>query len=125
MLKLNCYLLPHTGESAVHDTSGPTTKDKESQISLSCPNNTRYKVNSQPTLWLHEVCLEVLTVHGNELRLIWAKAFPLLCRASDIAAVEIIFDDFSYDAVLFRDSNLPPPSWRRADALRVKPWSQV
>ena len=30
----------------------------------------------QPTLWLHDLCLEVLTVHGNELRLFGAKAFP-------------------------------------------------
>ncbi len=32
----------------------------------------------QPTLWLHDLCLEVLTVHGIELRLFWAKSFPLL-----------------------------------------------
>ncbi len=37
------------------------------------PNNCR-----QPTLWLHDLCLEVLTVHGIELRLFGAKAFPLL-----------------------------------------------
>ena len=45
----------------------------------------------QPTLWLNDLCLEVLTVHGIELRLFWAKAFPIhsydYCRASDIAAV--------------------------------------
>ena len=32
----------------------------------------------QPTLWLHDLCLKVLTVHGTELRLFWVKAFPLL-----------------------------------------------
>ena len=32
----------------------------------------------QPTLWLQDLCLEVLTVHGNELHLFGAKAFPLL-----------------------------------------------
>ncbi len=32
----------------------------------------------QPTLWLHDLCLEVLTLHGIELRLFWAKAFPLV-----------------------------------------------
>ncbi len=32
----------------------------------------------QPTLWLHDLCLKVLTVHGTELRLFGAKAFPLL-----------------------------------------------
>ena len=30
----------------------------------------------QPTLWLHDLCLEFLTVHGNELRLFGAKASP-------------------------------------------------
>ena len=31
----------------------------------------------KPTLLLHDLCLEVLTVHCNELRLFEAKAFPL------------------------------------------------
>ncbi len=31
----------------------------------------------QPTLWLHDLCLEVLIVHGNELRLFGARAFSL------------------------------------------------
>ena len=36
------------------------------------------KVKQQP-IWLHDVWLEVLTVvHGNELRLFWAKASTLL-----------------------------------------------
>ncbi len=30
----------------------------------------------QPTLWLHDLCLEVLTVHGIELHLLRAKAVP-------------------------------------------------
>ena len=30
----------------------------------------------QPTLYLHNLCLEVLTVHGTELRLFGAKVFP-------------------------------------------------
>ena len=37
------------------------------------PNYSR-----QPTLWLHDLCLEVLTVNVNELRLFGAKAFTLL-----------------------------------------------
>ncbi len=37
------------------------------------PNGCR-----QPTLWLHELCLEVLAAHGTELELFGAKAFPLL-----------------------------------------------
>ncbi len=32
----------------------------------------------QPTHLLHDLCLEVLTVHGLELRLFVTKAFPLL-----------------------------------------------
>ncbi len=34
--------------------------------------------SKQPTLWLHYLCTEVLTVHGNELRLFGVKAFPLI-----------------------------------------------
>ena len=46
----------------------------------------------QSTLLLHDLCLEVLTVHGIELRLFWDKAFNLLIlpyytRSSDIATV--------------------------------------
>ena len=45
--------------------AGPKARD---------PNHCR-----QPTLArLHDLCLEVLTVHGIELRLFWAKAFTLL-----------------------------------------------
>ena len=32
----------------------------------------------QLTLWLHDLCLEVLTVQGTDFRLFGAKAFPLL-----------------------------------------------
>ncbi len=32
----------------------------------------------QPTLRLHDLCLEVLNVHGIELSLFWDKAFLLL-----------------------------------------------
>ncbi len=32
----------------------------------------------QPTLWLHDLYLEVLTVHGTELHLFGVKTFPLL-----------------------------------------------
>ena len=41
------------------------------------------------------------------------------CAIAYIAAVGIIFNVFSYDAVLSRDSNQSPPR-RRADALRAK-----
>ena len=52
----------------------------------------------QPTLLLHDLHLEVLIVHGIELRLFWAKAFPLLLMLR-IAAVGTTFNVFSYDAV--------------------------
>ena len=51
-------------------------------------------------------------MHGNELRLFWAKE-------PDKVAVGTIFNVFSYDALLSRDSNLSLPR-RRADALRVE-----
>ncbi len=35
------------------------------------PNHCR-----QPTLWLHDIFLEVLTVHGTKFNLFGSKAFP-------------------------------------------------
>ncbi len=32
----------------------------------------------QPTLRMHDFCLEVPTLYGNELRQVWANAFPIL-----------------------------------------------
>ncbi len=61
------------------------------------PNHCR-----QPTLWLHVLCLDVLTVHGTELYLFGADTFPLLILlmpASDIAAVWTTFNFFSYEAI--------------------------
>ncbi len=49
--------------------------------------------NRQPTLWLHYLCLEVLTVHGIP------PYSYYLCRSSDMAAVGTTFNVFSYDAV--------------------------
>ncbi len=56
----------------------------------------------QPTLWLHDLCLEVLTVHGIVLRLFWAKAFPLLILLMSRiwhSSSRYNFYVFSYDAV--------------------------
>ncbi len=47
----------------------------------------------QPTLWSHDLCLEVITVHGTELRLFGAKAFPLTRN------IGTTFNVFSYVAV--------------------------
>ena len=43
-----------------------------------CPRNIAVLHSRQLTLWLHDPCLRVLTVHGTELSLFRAKAFPLL-----------------------------------------------
>ena len=62
--------------------------------------------------------MEVLTVHGNELR----QGIPLLLtlyRAPNIATVGTIFHAFSYDALLSLESSLSPPQ-RLTDALRVE-----
>ena len=49
----------------------------------------------QPTVWLHDLCQEVQTGHGNELLLFGAKAFPIFismelwirhCKAENQAA---------------------------------------
>ena len=32
----------------------------------------------QPTLWLRDICLEILTVYGNGFRLFWAMIFSQL-----------------------------------------------
>ena len=82
--------------------------------------------NRQANLLLHNLCLEVITVHGNKLRLFWAKIFPYSnhqCRTSDIAAVETIFNIFSFDTVLCWDRTLSP-LWRRTNALSVMPRSR-
>ncbi len=48
------------------------------QDRLAGPKDLEPNYCRQPTLRLQYLCLEVLTVHGIELRLFWAKAFPLL-----------------------------------------------
>ena len=59
--------------------------------------------DNQPFDWTTFVW-EVLTVHGNELHLFYSN---YLCRTSYLAAVGTIFNVFSFEAVLDRDSNLP------------------
>ncbi len=81
----------------------------------------------QPTLWLHDLCLEVLTAHSTELRLFWDKTFPLLPKL-----MSHIWHSCSrynlYCLWLWRGlgwaSNLLP-SQRRADKLRVMPRTRV
>ncbi len=56
----------------------------------------------QPTLWLHDLNLKVLTVqlHGNELRMFGPRHSPYAhyqCRAYDIAAVGTTFAVFRYE----------------------------
>ena len=61
------------------------------------------------TLWLHDLCLKILTVLCNELRS-FKQSHPTnsnyIWRATDIAEVGTIFKVFSYDAVLSQYSNL-------------------
>ncbi len=73
----------------------------------------------QPTLWLHDLCLEVLTVHCSELRLFGAKAFPLLILSiSRIwhSTGRYNFKFFSYDSVGadYRTQHLPNDDERYA-----------
>ncbi len=52
------------------------------------------------TLRLHDLCLEVLTVRANNMRLFVADASLLLIQLmSDIVAIGTTFIVFSYDAV--------------------------
>ncbi len=78
------------------------------------PNNSR-----EPTLWLHNPCLEVITVHGNELHLFWAKSFSLLVLTYiDIAAVDTTFNVFSYDAVWAEHrTHYLPNAWHKRYVL--------
>ena len=46
-------------------------------------------------LWLHDLCLEVLAVHGDKLCLFWAKAFPIPNLTIN-SVVGITFNFFSY-----------------------------
>ena len=62
---------------------------------------SKVTLNRQPTIWLYDPYLEVLTLNVNDLDLFLGKEFPLLtnylCRASDIAAVGTSFNVFSSD----------------------------
>ena len=59
-------------------------------------------------------------MYGNELRLFWAKEFPILLTIyaahMNIAAVGTIINVFSYDIVSGKDKKLSP-SRQRADAI--------
>ena len=63
---------------------------------------------------MHDFCLEVITVDGNELRLFLSQ--PLLLRIW-LAAVGRTFNVFSYNAIW--PKNRTHHSKHRADALRV------
>ena len=55
-----------------------STWTKQSTCQLKAPHTCGTVHYRQPTLWLHDLCLEILTVHGNDLRLSGAKELPLL-----------------------------------------------
>ncbi len=47
----------------------------------------------QPTrLWLHDLCLDVLILHFNELQFIWAKVFHLITLTFHVAPLIYIVD---------------------------------
>ena len=62
----------------------------------------------QPALWLHNLYVEVLTVHGNQLHL--SKHTPIswyLCHAPDITEVDIMTSLVWRDVVQSRTRHLP------------------
>ncbi len=80
----------------------------------------------QPALWLHYLCQEVLTVHGNELRLFGANAFPspypyYWYRATDIAAAGTIHNIYR-DGIIWVDQRTHhlPNAERMRNVLKAK-----
>ena len=84
-----------------------------------------YLIHSrQPSLSLHDLCLEILTVHGNELSLFGTKAFPLLklfdvlclifnvfvvCRRWKVKVIqEIAVQDMSHSIIQLTKTPLDP-----------------
>ena len=65
-------------------------------------------------------------MYGNELGLFWAKTFKILVTiyVAHLTSVGVTFNDFGYDAVLPRNSNLSP-SRQHAQMLRFTPQSRV
>ena len=65
-------------------------------------------------------------MHGNELDLFGAKTFKILVTiyVAHLTSVGVTFNDFGYDAVLPRNSNLSP-SRQHAQMLRFTPQSRV
>ena len=95
--------------STTQGNQGKPTRD----IKLS---NTHQTTNH----WLHDLCLRSLNMVMScacfePRRYIYSNYWS---RATDIVAVGTIFNVYSYDVVLSRDSN-PLPSWWRASVLRV------
>ncbi len=74
-----------------HLSSIFTTSD---QTYAFCANpETHPCMDPKPTHWLHDPCLEFLTVHGNALRMFWAKVSSLPTHS------RTTFNVFSSDAV--------------------------
>ena len=76
-----------------------------------------------PTLWWHNLCLKKLCM-VIRCTCLGPRHSTYSNYLSVIAAVEIIISVFSYDAMLFRDSNLSP-SQQWAVALSVTPQSRL
>ncbi len=62
----------------------------------------------QPTIRLHNLCLEDLTIHGNDVRLVFDQViFPTL--PINALAVLQFSKIFNLDWVFIWDSNINPP----------------
>ncbi len=55
-----------------------TVKNNVEPDHLACPGLLHPNCCRQPTLWLHALCLEALTVHSDAFWQFWAKAFHIL-----------------------------------------------
>ena len=78
----------------------------------------KLSTDRQATLWLHDIYLEVLTVHSNELRLLIVQGIPP-SYSFDIGAVGTIFNVSSMTAC-GEDLNPTPP--RHSKQARYQLW---
>ena len=69
----------------------------------------------QPTLWLHNLGLGVLTVHSNEFYLVWAKAIVHLHNVLfNISRKKSVCHDNGLKFKLIKS-----PTWKRVDEILI------
>ena len=83
---------------------------------VGCGGVIRLHVLQTTTSIKHDLCLEALTSHSNELRLFWAMAFPPLWLL--LTAVGTVLNLFTFDVAWNRDSN-PSPKRQKYDKFSV------